>query len=81
MPAFVRQSTGTSTSVALSAACAANNALVVRIAAYRSSGAWTVGDHVMESVMKRHSAEELHLKQGDSVMVVVKSTEVMIQTP
>ena len=40
-----------------------------------------VGEHMMESVITRQSAEELHLKKGDSVMVVVKSTEVMIQTP
>jgi molybdopterin-binding protein len=33
----------------------------------------------MESVITRQSAEELGLKQGDSVQVVVKSTEVMIQ--
>jgi molybdate transport system regulatory protein len=38
-----------------------------------------VGEHVMESVITRQSAEELGLKQGDSVKVVVKSTEVMIQ--
>jgi molybdopterin-binding protein len=38
-----------------------------------------VGDHVVESVITRLSAEELGLKKGDSVKVVVKSTEVMIQ--
>ena len=38
-----------------------------------------VGEHVIESVITRQSAEELGLKQGDSVQVVVKSTEVMIQ--
>jgi molybdopterin-binding protein len=38
-----------------------------------------VGEHVIESVITRQSAEELDLKQGDSVHVVVKSTEVMIQ--
>ncbi len=38
-----------------------------------------VGEHVVESVITRSSAEELQLKQGDSVRVVVKSTEVMIQ--
>jgi molybdate transport system regulatory protein len=38
-----------------------------------------VGEHVIESVITRQSAEELGLKQGDSVHVVVKSTEVMIQ--
>ncbi len=38
-----------------------------------------VGDHLIESVITRTSAEELGLKKGDSVKVVVKSTEVMIQ--
>ncbi len=38
-----------------------------------------VGEHMIESVITRQSAEELDLKQGDSVHVVVKSTEVMIQ--
>lgn len=38
-----------------------------------------VGKNVIESVITRQSAEELGLKQGDAVHVVVKSTEVMIQ--
>jgi molybdopterin-binding protein len=38
-----------------------------------------VGESVIESVITRQSAEELGLKVGDSVHVVVKSTEVMIQ--
>jgi molybdopterin-binding protein len=38
-----------------------------------------VGDHIVESVITRTSAEELRLKKGDAVRVVVKSTEVMIQ--
>jgi molybdopterin-binding protein len=38
-----------------------------------------VGDNLIESVITRNSAEELQLKKGDSVRVVVKSTEVMIQ--
>jgi len=38
-----------------------------------------VGDTLIESVITRTSAEELGLKKGDSVKVVVKSTEVMIQ--
>ncbi len=38
-----------------------------------------VGDSIVESVITRISAEELGLKRGDSVRVVVKSTEVMIQ--
>ena len=38
-----------------------------------------VGDNVIESVITRNSAEDLGLKKGDAVRVVVKSTEVMIQ--
>jgi molybdopterin-binding protein len=38
-----------------------------------------VGENEIESVITRRSAEELHLKTGDSVTVVIKSTEVMIQ--
>lgn len=38
-----------------------------------------VGDSLVESVIARNSAEELRLKKGDAVRVVVKSTEVMIQ--
>jgi molybdopterin-binding protein len=38
-----------------------------------------VGDSIVESVITRTSAEELNLKPGDAVRVVVKSTEVMIQ--
>jgi molybdopterin-binding protein len=37
-----------------------------------------VGDNIVESVITRASAEELGLKKGDSVRVVIKSTEVMI---
>ena len=38
-----------------------------------------VGDNEIESVITRRSAEELDLKAGDTVAVVIKSTEVMIQ--
>lgn len=38
-----------------------------------------VGENVIESVITRSSAEELALKKGDAVQVVIKSTEVMIQ--
>jgi molybdopterin-binding protein len=38
-----------------------------------------VGENEIESVITRRSAEELNLQVGDSVAVVVKSTEVMIQ--
>jgi molybdopterin-binding protein len=38
-----------------------------------------VGKHMIESVITRRSAEELKLKKGDQVTVVIKSTEVMLQ--
>ena len=38
-----------------------------------------VGENEVESVITRKSAEELSLKVGDTVLVVIKSTEVMIQ--
>jgi molybdopterin-binding protein len=38
-----------------------------------------VGDNEIESVITRRSAEEMNLQPGDSVTVIVKSTEVMIQ--
>ena len=37
-----------------------------------------VGDHAVESVITRRSADELGLKVGDSVQAIVKATEVMI---
>jgi len=38
-----------------------------------------VGDHLVESVITKRSAEELGLKKGDKVTAVIKATEVMIQ--
>jgi molybdopterin-binding protein len=38
-----------------------------------------VAGNTVESVITRTSAEELALKEGDAVRIVVKSTEVMIQ--
>jgi molybdopterin-binding protein len=38
-----------------------------------------VGKSHIESVITRRSAEELNLKKGDKVKVVIKSTEVMLQ--
>jgi molybdopterin-binding protein len=38
-----------------------------------------VSENHIESVITRTSAEELALKAGDAVRVVIKSTEVMIQ--
>jgi molybdopterin-binding protein len=38
-----------------------------------------VGSNLIESIITRNSVEELNLKKGDTVRVVIKSTEVMIQ--
>ena len=38
-----------------------------------------VGDNVVESVITRRSAEEMKLARGDKVVVVIKSTEAMLQ--
>jgi molybdopterin-binding protein len=38
-----------------------------------------IGKHQIESVITRRSAEDLKLKKGDKVTVVIKSTEVMLQ--
>ena len=38
-----------------------------------------VGKSQIESVITRRSAEQLGLKKGDKVTVVIKSTEVMLQ--
>ena len=40
-----------------------------------------VGDHTVESLISRASAEDLKLQKGDAVVVVIKSTEVMIRKP
>jgi molybdopterin-binding protein len=37
-----------------------------------------VGDHLVDSVITRRSAEEMGLKKGDAVTAVVKATEVML---
>jgi len=38
-----------------------------------------VGENVVESVITKKSAVEMNLKVGDTVTVVIKSTEVMLQ--
>jgi molybdopterin-binding protein len=38
-----------------------------------------IGKNQIESVITRRSAEQLGLKKGDTVTVVIKSTEVMLQ--
>jgi molybdopterin-binding protein len=40
-----------------------------------------VGEHQIESVITRRSADDLGLKKGDRVTAVVKATEVMIAKP
>ena len=37
-----------------------------------------VGQNIIESVITRQSAEEMNLKNGDTVTAVVKATEVMV---
>jgi len=37
-----------------------------------------VGDNHMVSLISREAAEELELQEGDSVLVVVKATDVMV---
>jgi len=37
-----------------------------------------VGEHQIESVITRRSADELALKKGDTITAVVKATEVLI---
>jgi len=39
----------------------------------------SVGEHQVESVISRRSVEEMNLKVGDTVAVVVQSTDVMLQ--
>ena len=38
-----------------------------------------VGQHQVESVITRKSAEEMKLKKGDKVTAIIKSTEVMLE--
>jgi len=37
-----------------------------------------VGQNLIESVITKRSVEEMKLKKGDSVTVIVKATEVML---
>jgi molybdate transport system regulatory protein len=39
-----------------------------------------VGENIIESVITKRSAEDLKLSVGSPVVVVIKSTEVMLQT-
>jgi molybdopterin-binding protein len=38
-----------------------------------------VGEHQVESMISRRSVEEMNLQVGDTVAVVVQSTDVMLQ--
>jgi len=38
-----------------------------------------VGSNIVESVITKHSAEEMKLKKGDQVAAIIKSTEVMLE--
>jgi molybdopterin-binding protein len=38
-----------------------------------------VGDNLIESVITKRSADEMHLKLGDTVSAIIKSTEVMLE--
>ena len=40
-----------------------------------------VGENLIESVITRRSADEMNLKKGDSVTVVIKATEVLVAKP
>lgn len=39
----------------------------------------TVGEHQVESVISRRSVDEMNLQVGDTVAIVVQSTDVMLQ--
>jgi molybdopterin-binding protein len=38
-----------------------------------------VGDHIVESIISRRSADEMKLKVGDTVGAIIKSTEVILE--
>jgi molybdopterin-binding protein len=37
-----------------------------------------VGQNIIDAIITRRSAEELKLKKGDTVVAVIKATEVMV---
>lgn len=62
----------------------ARNRLQGKVTEIESGGVMThvvvrVGKNVVESVITKRSAEEMKLKVGDTVSVVIKSTEVMLE--
>jgi molybdopterin-binding protein len=61
----------------------ARNRLEDKVTEIESGGVMThvvvrVGKNVVESVITKRSAEEMKLKVGDTVTVVIKSTEVKL---
>jgi molybdopterin-binding protein len=64
----------------------ARNRLVGRIVEIHADGVMAevrlaVGDQELVAIITSSSAQRLHLKVGDEVLAVVKSTEVMIARP
>ena len=62
----------------------ARNRLEGKVKEIESGGVMThvvvsVGKNLVESVITKRSAEEMKLKVGDTVTVVIKSTEVMLE--
>jgi molybdopterin-binding protein len=62
----------------------ARNRLEGKVTEIESGGVMThvvvsVGKNLVESVITKRSAEEMKLKVGDTVRVVIKSTEVMLE--
>jgi molybdopterin-binding protein len=62
----------------------ARNRLEGKVTEMESGGVMThvvvrVGKNVVESVITKRSAQEMKLKVGDAVTVVIKSTEVMLE--
>ena len=51
----------------------------VHLGTSMARGVVKVGENLVESVITRASVEDLNLKKGDSVKVVIKSTEAMIE--
>ncbi len=62
----------------------ARNRLEGKVTEIESGGVMThvvirVGENIVESVITKRSADEMKLKVGDTVTVVIKSTEVMLE--
>jgi len=62
----------------------ARNRLEGKVTEIESGGVMThvvvrVGTNVVESVITKRSAQEMKLKVSDTVTVVIKSTEVMLE--